>query len=123
MTAQAHPIGWFEIAGEDRTKTEEFYSAAFNWTFSDSPMGAEYRFADAGDGVPGAVATAAPGMPTSYAMFSIMVPDVAESCRLVTELGGKVLLGPESIPGSGLTFANLQDPNGNIIGVFTPPAG
>jgi predicted enzyme related to lactoylglutathione lyase len=50
-----------------------------------------------------------------------MVPDVAESCRQVTELGGKVLLGPESIPDSALTFANLEDPNGNIIGVFCPP--
>jgi len=122
MTTQVHPIGWFEIAGADRAKTESFYSSLFNWSFSDSPMGPEYRFADAGDGVPGAVATAAPGMPTSYAMFSVMVPDVAESCRMVTELGGRVLLGPESIPGSGLTFANLEDIDGNIIGVFCPPA-
>lgn len=54
-------------------------------------------------------------------MFSVMVPDVVESSRQVTELGGKVLLGPESIRESGLTFANLGDPDGNRAGVFCPP--
>ena len=63
------------------------------------------------------MATAASGISTSYAVFSVMVPDVAESSHQVTELGGKVLLGPESIRESGLTFANLGDPDGNRAGV------
>lgn len=121
MTTQACPIGWFEIAASDQGKAEQFYAAAFNWTFADSPMGPDFRMADAGEGLPGAVVKAAPGMPTTYAMFGIMVPDVAASCVQVTDLGGKVLVGPIALP-DGLTFANLEDPDGNLIAIFTPPA-
>ena len=55
-------------------------------------------------------------------IFSVMVPDVAATCDRVAELGGRVLIGPETVEGAGLVFANLEDPDGNHFGVFTPPA-
>ena len=115
------PVGWFEIAGTDTAKTEAFYGQLFNWTFGDGPVGPAYRMADTGEGLPGAVTTAQAGMPTNYAMFSVMVPDVAAACEQVAALGGKVLAGPETLP-DGLTFANFADPDGSVVGVFAPPS-
>lgn len=119
----ANPIGWFEIAADDVAAAEQFYGNVFGWSFGDSPMGDEYRIAAAGDGPSGGITKAPEGLPERYAIFSIVVPDVAAACAKVAEHGGKVLIGPVVVPGGGgLTFANLQDPEGNHFGVFTPPA-
>ena len=121
-TATAAPIGWFEIAGSDPAKTEAFYGSLFNWSFSDGPTGPAYRIVDAGDGIQGGVTGSQAGLPPAYAIFSVVVPDVAAVCEQVKELGGKVLVGPEEVDGTGLIFANLEDPDGNHVGVFCPPA-
>ncbi|MEO0494897.1 MAG: VOC family protein [Actinomycetota bacterium] len=123
-TTIANPIGWFEIAAGDIGASERFYAEVFGWSFEDSPAGDAYRIATAGDGIQGGITHAPEGAPERYAIFSIVVPDVAEACAKVAELGGSVLIGPVVVPGGGgLTFANLQDPDGNHFGVFTPPAG
>ena len=121
MTTSAAPIGWFEIAGSDPAKTEAFYSEVFNWSFADGPTGPAYRIATAGDGIPGGVTTAQAGLPDTYAVFSIVVGDVAATCARIEELGGQVLVGPETMEETGLTFANVTDPDGNHFGIFCPP--
>ncbi len=119
-----NPIGWFEIAGTDVEKTQAFYGDLFGWQFSDSPIGPGYRMVDAGEGPGGGVTTAEGGLPSTYAIFSIVVPDVSASCERIKELGGRVLVGPAEVPDSGgLVFANVEDPDGNHFGVFCPPAG
>ena len=122
MTTIAAPIGWFEIAGSDPAKTESFYGDLFNWSFNDGPAGPAYRIVDAGDGVNGGVTTAQAGLPTTYAIFSVCVPDVAASCAKIKQLGGKILVGPEEMADTGLVFANVEDPDGNHFGIFTPPS-
>ena len=62
-------------------------------------------------------------MPASYAIFSIGVPDVAATCEQIVELGGRVLVGPAEVPDVGLVYANVEDPEGNHFGVFSPPQG
>jgi uncharacterized protein len=123
MSNTVSPIGWFEIAGSDPAKTEAFYGDIFGWRFGDGPTGPSYRIADAGDGVAGGVTTAQAGLPSTYAIFSVIVPDVAATCVRIAELGGRVLVGPEVMGETGLVFANVEDPDGNHFGVFCPPAG
>lgn len=123
MNDTVSPVGWFEIAASDPDKTEAFYGELFGWTFGDGPTGPAYRLAESGEGIGGGVTTAQAGLPSTYAIFSIMVADVAASCARLAELGGKVLVGPETIPETGLVFANVEDPDGNHFGVFCPPAG
>lgn len=123
MTATVSPVGWFEIAGSDIEKTEEFYAEVFGWSFNDGPTGPAYRLAAAGDGIPGGVTTAQAGLPDTYAIFSIVVADVAGTCARIEQLGGKVLVGPETLGETGLVFANVEDPDGNHFGIFCPPAG
>jgi len=65
---------------------------------------------------------APPGAPQSYAIFSVMVPDVAVTCAQITELGGRVLVAPQTVGDTGLVFANVEDPDGNHFGLICPPA-
>ena len=117
----AAPIGWFEIAASDTDKAEAFYGDIFGWSFDDGPTGPVYRIADTGS-ISGGVTTAQAGTPQTYAIFSVVVPDVAATCEAVVAGGGSVLVGPETMDETGLVFANLTDPDGNHFGVFTPPA-
>lgn len=52
----------------------------------------------------------------------VVVDDTAAAAAKAEGLGGKVLVPVQSAP-SGLTFAHLLDPQGNHIGIYTPPAG
>jgi predicted enzyme related to lactoylglutathione lyase len=121
--APVAPVGWFEIAASDTAKAEAFYSELFNWTFADGPTGPAYRLAQAGDGIPGGMTTAQANLPRTYAIFSIVVSDVAATCARIEQLGGRVLVGPETMGETGLAFANVEDPDGNHFGIFSPPAG
>ena len=123
MSTSPAPIGWFEIAASDTAKAESFYGDIFGWSFDDGPTGPVYRITEAGGGVSGGVTTAQAGLPSTYAIFSVIVPDVAASCERIAELGGRVLVGPEVMGETGLVFANVEDPDGNHFGVFTPPMG
>ena len=123
MSSTACPVGWFEITGSDQAKTEGFYGDLFGWSFGDGPTGPSYRIADAGEGPSGGVTAAQAGLPSNYAIFSIVVPDVAAMCAQIAERGGKVLLGPETMGETGLVFANVEDPDGNHFGVFCPSQG
>jgi hypothetical protein len=77
---------------------------------------------DSGSPIPGGVTKAPPGAPATYAIFSVIVPDVSATCSQITELGGTVLVGPQTVGDTGLEFANVQDPDGNHFGLICPPA-
>lgn len=54
--------------------------------------------------------------PYNYTIMYFHVDDIHASAERVTELGGKVIVGPvEYSPGN--TFAWVADPEGNMIGL------
>jgi uncharacterized protein len=118
---------WFEIGTSDRGTTESFYTDVFGWSFGDDtatcPDGQPYRLVEtsAGEGPTGGIMGLG-GTRPNYAIFSLVVADVAETCRRVEAAGGKVEVPTQTAP-SGLTWAHLIDPTGNLFGVFTPPQG
>lgn len=120
-TTTVSPVAWFEIAAVDTAKAEAFYNSIFGWDFTDGPTGPVYRMTEAGGGPGGGITTAEKGLPSSYAIFSVMVADVDATCERIAELGGKVLVGPAEVPEVGLKYANVEDPEGNHFGIFTPP--
>ena len=122
MSTTAAPIGWFEIASSDPAKAEAFYAEVLGWSTTGDEAMPGYRIVDAGDGVNGGITKAQAGLPETYAIFSVMVPDVAATCRRIEEQGGKVLVEPETVEQNGLVFANVADPEGNHFGLFSPPA-
>jgi predicted enzyme related to lactoylglutathione lyase len=116
-------IAWFEIGTDNPAGAEKFYGEVFGWTVGhDDGDGPGFQRITAGDG-PGLHAGGlfdTGGALPGYAVFSVLVADVAETCRRVQATGGSVRRAPEVTP-SGLTFAYLLDPDGNQFEVFTPP--
>jgi predicted enzyme related to lactoylglutathione lyase len=114
-------IAWFEIGTDNPAEAAKFYGEVFGWTVGDhegDPAG--YQQIAAGDG-PGLHAGGlfdTGGKLPGYAVFGVLVSDVAETCRRVEAAGGTVRRAPEVTPG-GVTFAHLLDPAGNQFEVFT----
>jgi predicted enzyme related to lactoylglutathione lyase len=117
-----HGIGWFEIGTDDLATAERFYGSVFGWSFSDNEdSDMPYRMVDtrAADSIRGGIFGTGGKMP-NYAVFYVVVTDVADACRRVEAAGGKVLV-PATGDSDGVTFAHVLDPSGNHIGVYTPP--
>ncbi|GGO03504.1 glyoxalase [Microbispora rosea subsp. aerata] len=117
-------VAWFEIASDDPEGVQRFYGDLFGWRFrtdeDSAAVGMDYRLIsyDGDDEVSGGVFGTGDAMP-GHAIFTVLVRDVAETCRKVEALGGKVLdevVGNENGP----DFAYLRDTSGNLFGVFAP---
>jgi predicted enzyme related to lactoylglutathione lyase len=57
----------------------------------------------------------------NYAIFYVLVQDVAATVERGRELGAKILMEPVS-DSAGFTFARLEDTAGNHFGVFSVAA-
>lgn len=116
-------VGWFEIGTGKPAETRRFYGELFDWSFSVDESG-ELRYHEVtgpgADGPSGGI-RASDGHHPDYAIFYVVVRDVAETVGRAEELGGKVVVPPTTNP-AGLTFAQLQDSAGHHFGVFSPPA-
>jgi hypothetical protein len=115
-------IGWFEVGTDDPAAAERFYGDVFGWTVAhDDGDSAEYQFFTTGDadGIRGGLFATKAELP-HYAIFTIVVEDVDDTCRRVEKAGGQVERAPKTNPG-GVSFAYLLDPAGNLFGVFSPP--
>jgi len=123
MTAMANGIGWFEIGTDDPAGAERFYGDLFGWTFSDDTGDMPYRIVQtpAAGSIKGGIFGTDGKMP-GYAVFYVVVEDVAGACRRAEAAGGKVLVPATATP-NGLTFAHLLDPSGNHLGVYSPAPG
>ncbi|XVQ83696.1 VOC family protein [Microbispora siamensis] len=128
MTTPAAPavntVAWFEIASDDPESVQRFYGDLFGWRFrtdeDSAAVGMDYRLIsyDGDDEMRGGVFGTRGDMP-GHAVFTVLVRDVAETCRKVEALGGKVLSQVVGIEG-GPDFAYLHDTSGNLFGVFAP---
>jgi predicted enzyme related to lactoylglutathione lyase len=119
-----HGTGRLEIGTDDPATAERFYGEVFGWTVSRDDMTSTdlaYRMLTTGDadGLHGGLFATEEPMP-GYAIFTILVTDVEDTCRRVEEAGGTVQRPPEVTP-AGVTFAHLLDPAGNHFAVFKPP--
>ena len=109
-----HPVVHFEIGCEDSKKTQEFYKTLFDWKITESGPAA---MIDAGGGPTGHIS----GLghePHHYTIFYVEVDDVQGYSDKATKLGGKMLVPPVPIPTG--TFAWIQDPAGNTVGLWKP---
>ena len=116
-------VTWFEVGTPDPDAARRFYGELFGWTFEQQ---GPYSIVTTGPGhqLMGGIQDTRetpPGTPATYAVPCVQVPDVAATCRLVEELGGKVLVPATSTP-AGIVYAHVVDPTGGLIGLWTPPA-
>jgi uncharacterized protein len=113
------PVSWFEVMGGDGPALVAFYSELFGWTSKkyDAP-GFDYWEMDTGseDGIKGGIGTGAQGQ--SYATVHTSVPDVEATLDKAVGLGATTVLPPTHMP--NLTIAMFTDPQGHLVGLFTP---
>ena len=118
-------ISWFEIGTDNPAATEKFYGDVFGWTVAhDDARSTESTYdiitTGDGEGLQGGLFATEGKMP-NYAVFSVLVEDVAAACRQAEAAGGKVQRAPE-VNQAGVRFAHLLDPAGNHFEVFTTPS-
>lgn len=108
-----HPVVHFEIGCKDLEKTKQFYAKLFDWKLSQEGPAAMID-AESG-GITGHI-TSLGHEPHQFTHFYVVVDDVAAYLEKANSLGGKTLVPPVDIPTG--TFAWLQDPEGNTIGLW-----
>jgi uncharacterized protein len=111
-----HPVVHFEIGCKDSKRTQEFYESVFDWKIT---VAGPAAMIDAGGGPTGHI-SALGHEPHHYTIFYVEVDDVQAYLDRAQQLGAKTLVPPVPIPTG--TFAWLQDPEGNTIGLWKPSA-
>ncbi|MQA86496.1 MAG: VOC family protein [Streptosporangiales bacterium] len=114
-------VAWFEVGTDDPEGAQRFYGELFGWTFGAGYGAMDYRAitTPGAEGASGGILNTKGGFP-NYAVFYVLVEDVAATVAKAEQLGGKVLI-PPTTDEDGLMFAHLHDSAGNHFGVFTPP--
>lgn len=113
-------IGWHELYTTDIEAGFDFYNKLFGWTkVSDMDMGPMgiYRIFDEGDHKEmgdGGMMTKAPHIPNSCWNFYFCVDSIDAAIERINTGGGKVLNGPNQVPG-GSWIINCQDPQGAMF--------
>ncbi|GAB2861859.1 VOC family protein [Actinoallomurus bryophytorum] len=111
-------VGWFEVGTDRPEDARSFYGELFGWTFANGPKYSEVTT----PGVPhptGGIADTGGEFP-AYAIFYVVVRDVAATLARAESLGGKIVTPPATSP-DGLVSARLEDSTGSLFGVFSPP--
>ena len=107
---------WFEVAGKDGKKLQDFFSGLFGWKLdADNPM--NYGMVNLSDDVGGGVGPAPEGS-DGHAMFYVGVEDIEAAMQKAESLGGKRIWGPMEVP-NGPTIGHFADPEGHVVGLYS----
>jgi uncharacterized protein len=109
-----HPIVHAEIRSADPDATRAFFGQLFGWTYNDGAVPG-YTFVDTG--VPDALYTAISPLQGDgdLVTFFVGVEDIEAAIAKATDLGGRVVQQPVSVP--GVLFGLIADPQGHIVGL------
>ena len=120
------PVVHFEVIGKDAAALRSFYSSMFGWEIdANNPMGygmvqrVGNTTAD-GIGIGGGIGPGPDGYP-GHVTFYVGVSDVGAALAEAETLGGKRIMGPESM-GDGLVTGLFTDPEGHVVGLVSSPA-
>jgi predicted enzyme related to lactoylglutathione lyase len=121
---EAGALCWTELTTSNTQAAETFYTRLFGWTPKHSGAGSpmEYtEFSVAGTPSIGMMPKPEqmPAHVPSFWMPYFQVTSIDTSASKAKELGGKVMVGPNEIPGTG-RFAVLTDPQGAAFAVYQP---
>ena len=118
-----NPVVYFEIAGKDVNKLNEFYSSVFGWQTEADPQSGTCMVNNPSDqGIPGHLFPITDEMGIdNYITFYIQVDDLQAYLDKVESLGGKTCIPPQEIPGNMGSFAMFMDPSNNYIGLYRMP--
>ncbi|GGU08544.1 VOC family protein [Streptomyces coeruleorubidus] len=125
MTIPAfNSVVWFEFGTDQPEKVKEFYGELFDWKYvlnTNTPGVTYHSVMTPGAPQPTGGVWESEGAFPDYAVFYVLVQDVAETVERGRGLGANVLMEPVS-DSAGFIFARLRDTAGNHFGVFSAPA-
>ena len=116
------PVVHFEITGKDGAALQSYYSELFGWEIDASnAMGygvvdREQNLNKDGIGIGGGISGMPEGYPGHVTVY-VEVPDVEASLAKAESLGGRRMMGPETIEGR-MVIGMFADPEGHVIGVI-----
>ena len=118
---------WSELTTRDPKKAEAFYTALFGWTPKHAAPGSPMQYTEfSNQGRPAVgmmeMPKQMPPQVPSYWMPYFQVDDCDGSVAKAKGLGGKAMMGPQDIPGTG-RFAILTDPQGAMFALYQPGRG
>lgn len=113
-------FSWSELTTPDPQAAAEFYGALFGWTLDAMQMpDSVYHVIKLGETAVGGIMTTPPtaaGMPPMWGCY-VTVADADATAKRCTELGGKVIVGPQDVPGVG-RFAVILDRQGAALNII-----
>jgi uncharacterized protein len=114
-------IGWHELYAGDLEREWDFYSKLFGWTKAQSmdmgAMGVYQTFSI--DGIEsGGMMKQPPQAPGSFWNYYLGVDSVAAAAERATKQGGKVMMGPQEVPGGAWVIQAL-DPQGAFFSLIS----
>ena len=115
-TAPGH-MAWNELLAPDQDAAMRFYGPLFGWRHEGAmPMGplGDYRFIHAGPAGLGASMNTPPGETPGW-RFYVFVPEVDGVIERLADASGRVLHGPDQIPGGAYAVV-AEDPFGTRFG-------
>ena len=116
-------IGWAELHSGDLETAWPFYTSLFGWTSPSEmdmgPMGVYRMFATGGDMPVGGMMTKTPHTPVPVWIYYFNVETLDAAVERATEAGGKLIMGPQEVPGP-LWIAQFFDPQGALFAMVAP---
>lgn len=122
ITNEPGALCWSELTTRDPKAAEAFYTSMFGWSIKHSGAGtpAEYREFSVGAQPAGGIMETPKEVPPevpSYWMPYFQVGNLDTALATATSHGGKVMIGPAPIPGTG-RFVIVLDPQGAMFAMF-----
>jgi uncharacterized protein len=109
------PVVHFELYGPNAEELRSFYADVFAWeVHTDDAIDYSMIHTNAGTGIDGGI-----GRGDARVNVVIEVDDLQATLDRVESLGGKTVTPVTEIPGV-VTFAEFQDPQGNVLGISLP---
>lgn len=110
----------FEITAADPAGAAQFYHDALGWNFTGPPARVgNYWLADTGKGDAGIDGAVTRSDFHQRVVNTVEVDSLADTSRTIKHFGGRLVGGPNTIPGVG-QHAYFKDPQGTIFGVLQP---
>jgi len=110
-------VGWHELNAGNGERAFAFYSGLFGWTKAETmdmgPLGTYQLFATGGNPV-GGMMTKTADTPAPYWLYYFVVDDIDAAMKRVADAGGRVIFGPQEVPG-GAWIVQCTDPQGAMF--------
>ncbi|HJT37907.1 MAG TPA: VOC family protein [Actinomycetota bacterium] len=109
-------IGWVELHAPDANKLADFYEQAFGWKIQKDPNMPDYvMFTEPGGDIGGGFSSQ---IPKAGGQMYLLTDDIDETLETVKKAGGKTTKERTLITEDIGSWAQFEDPAGNVMGLF-----